>query len=137
MAEFALGKFKMETSENFDEYMKALGVGMVMRKLGNAATPTMEITVSGDEYELKTITTFKTTSIKFKLGEAFEENTADGRTVKSTITVDGNTLVHEQKGNKEKKEKDSVLRRTFDGDTCTLVCEADGVKATRVYKKEA
>ena len=39
----------------------------------------------------------------------------------ATLTMDGNTLVHDQKGNKEKEEKDSVIRRTFDGDTMTLV----------------
>ena len=39
----------------------------------------------------------------------------------ATLTMDGNTLVHDQKGNKEKEEKDSVIRRTFEGDTMTLV----------------
>lgn len=53
-----------------------------MRKMGNAATPTVEITKDGDTYTMKTITTFKTTEIKFKLGEEFEETTADGRVVK-------------------------------------------------------
>lgn len=58
------------------------GVGLVMRKMGNAATPTVEISLEDGVYTLKTITTFKTTEIKFKLGEEFEETTADGRTVK-------------------------------------------------------
>lgn len=58
------------------------GVGLVMRKMGNAATPTVEITLEDGTYTLKTITTFKTTEIKFKLGEEFEETTADGRNVK-------------------------------------------------------
>ena len=40
--------------------------------------------------------------------------------------MDGNTLVHDQKGNKEKEEKDSVIRRTFDGDTMTLVSGCGG-----------
>lgn len=50
--------------------------------MGNAATPTVEITEEDGTYTLKTITTFKTTEIKFKVGEEFEETTADGRTVK-------------------------------------------------------
>ena len=49
--------------------------------------PTVEITEDGGEFELKTITTFKTTTIKFKLGEPFEEETADGRKV--TVGVRG------------------------------------------------
>lgn len=53
-----------------------------MRKMGNAATPTVEITEEDGTYTLKTTTTFKTTEVKFKLGEEFEETTADGRVVK-------------------------------------------------------
>jgi len=46
--------------------------------MANNATPTTEITKNGDEWNIKTITTFKTTEIKFKLGEPFDEETADG-----------------------------------------------------------
>ena len=67
---------------DYDGGMFVSGVGMVMRKMGNAATPTVEITLEDGTYTLKTVTTFKTTEIKFKLGEEFEETTADGRTVK-------------------------------------------------------
>ncbi|XP_037071640.1 sodium/calcium exchanger regulatory protein 1-like [Pollicipes pollicipes] len=135
MTDKMVGKWKMESSENFDEYMKTLGVGFMMRKMGNTLVPTVEITEADGEYELKTVTTFKTTVIKFKLDVPFEEETADGRKVQATMTMDGNTLVHEQKGNKEKEEKDSVLKRTFDGDTMTLTCTVDDVTATRVYKR--
>ena len=71
---------------------------MVMRKMGNAATPTVEITLEDGTYSLKTITTFKTTEIKFKLGEEFEETTADGRTVKVRQSTD--VVVSERRGKK-------------------------------------
>ncbi|XP_045132890.1 sodium/calcium exchanger regulatory protein 1-like [Portunus trituberculatus] len=131
-----VGKYKMETSEGFDEFMKALGVGMVMRKMGNAATPTVEILLEDGTYTLKTVTTFKTTEIKFKLGEEFEETTADGRTVKSTITLDGNKLIHNQVGDKEKKEKDSVLTREFTDTEMLMECKVDDVVCKRVYKRQ-
>lgn len=50
--------------------------------MANTATPVQEITVNGDEWNIKTSTTFKSTDIKFKLGEEFIEETADGRKVK-------------------------------------------------------
>ena len=53
-----------------------------MRKLGGSVKPTQEISVDGDKWHIKTITTFKTTELKFTLNEPFEETTADGRTVK-------------------------------------------------------
>ena len=61
-----------------------LGVGLVMRKMANMAKPTIEISVDGDNWTIKTITTIKTTEITFKLNEEFNETTADGRKVKVT-----------------------------------------------------
>ncbi|KAK8743640.1 hypothetical protein OTU49_001180 [Cherax quadricarinatus] len=130
------GKYKMESSENFDEFMKALGVGLVMRKMGNAATPTVEITKDGDFYTMKTITTFKNTEVKFKLGEEFAETTADGRDVKSTITLEGNKMTHNQKGDPEKKEKDSVLIREFTDSEMIMECKVDDIVCKRVYKRQ-
>jgi ketosteroid isomerase-like protein len=126
------GSYKLTKSENFEEYMKAIGVGLVMRKMAATATPTTEITQNGDDWNIKTSTTFKTTEIKFKLGEPFDEETADGRKCKSTITQEGDKkLVHEQKSG------DSTLKivREFKDDEMTMILEAPGVTSTRVYKK--
>jgi len=131
-----IGKYKLETSENFDDFMKALGVGMVMRKMANAATPVLEIVLDNDTYSMKTTTTFKTTEIKFKLGEEFEETTADGRVVKSTITLDGLKMTHNQKGDPEKKEKDSVLTREFTDKEMIMECKVDDIISKRVYKRQ-
>lgn len=80
--------------------MHIIGVGLVLRKMGNTVSPTLELTKEGDEYTLHTVSTFKSTAIKFKLGEEFDEETLDGRKVKSIITMDGNKLIQEQKGDK-------------------------------------
>lgn len=50
--------------------------------MANAASPSLDITEEDGNYMIKTSTTFKTTEINFKLGEEFEEATADGRNVK-------------------------------------------------------
>ncbi|XP_043196390.1 sodium/calcium exchanger regulatory protein 1-like [Amphibalanus amphitrite] len=136
MTETMIGKWKMESSENFDEYMKALDVNVMLRKMASTASPTVEISEQGGTFQLTTCTAFKTTTITFRLGEQFNEETADGRKVKSTMTWEDGTLVHDQKGDTEKGQKDTVLRRTFDGDTMTLKCTVDDITATRVYKRE-
>ncbi|MCL4134227.1 UNVERIFIED_CONTAM: hypothetical protein GTU68_066688 [Idotea baltica] len=92
-----------------------------MRKMGNAASPAVEITEEDGVYTLKTITTFKTTEIKFKLGEEFDESTADGREVKSTVTADGSKWIHKQIGDKKKEEKDSTLTREFSDEGFNMV----------------
>ena len=53
-----------------------------MRKMANMAKPTLEIAVNEDQWNIKTITTIKTTEISFKLNTEFDETTADGRKVK-------------------------------------------------------
>ncbi|XP_071448232.1 fatty acid-binding protein, muscle isoform X1 [Hetaerina americana] len=129
--DFAGKKYKMISSENFDDYMKALGVGLVTRKMGNAVTPTVEVSEKDGTYTLKTSSTFKNSEISFKLGEEFEEETVDGRKVKSVVTKDGNKLIHVQKG-----EKETTIIREFNGDEMKAILKVDDVVCTRVYKSE-
>lgn len=58
-----------------------------MRKMANMAKPTLEIAVNEDQWNIKTITTIKTTEISFKLNEEFNETTADGRKVKVRLKM--------------------------------------------------
>ncbi|XP_018799053.1 PREDICTED: probable fatty acid-binding protein [Bactrocera latifrons] len=122
-------KYKLEKSENFDEYMKELGVGMVMRKMGNSVSPTVELKKDGETYTFTTTSTFKTSSINFKLGEEFDEETLDGRKVKSVITLEGNKLVQEQKG-----DKPSTIIREFTDSELVTTLTINGVKSVRLYK---
>ena len=51
--------------------------------------PTTVIAVEGDVVTLKTQSTFKNTEISFKIGEEFDETTADDRKVKVRFTGSG------------------------------------------------
>lgn len=130
MASGLAGKWILESSENFDEYMTVLGVNIITRTMAKAAVPTQEIKVNGDEWYIKTSTTFKTTEISFKIGEEFDETTADGRKVKTTCTIDGNTLIQDQKGT-----HDSVLKRELKDDKMVMVLTVQDVVCTRIYKR--
>merc|ERR1712002_1007517 len=101
--------------------------------MANAATPVVTVTKEEDEtYNIKQVTTFKTTEIKFKLGEEFDETTADGRVVKSTITLDGNTLKHKQVGDASKKEKDSTMDREFTDTHMNMFCKVDDITYSQI-----
>ena len=76
--------------------------------MGASVSPVVEVTKDGDEYVMKTTSTFKTSDIKFKPGVEFDEETADGRKVKSVITIDDNKMIHIQKG-----EKETIIEREF------------------------
>ncbi|KAK2714012.1 fatty acid-binding protein-like [Artemia franciscana] len=126
------GKFKLVSSENFDEYMKAIGVGFATRKIANSLSPTVEISVNEEgEYTLKTSSTFKTSEIKFKLGEEFDEERQDGKKVKSTVTKEGNKLTHVMKAD----DKPSTITREVNGDEMKTILTVDDVVCTRLYKR--
>lgn len=122
--------WKLIDSQNFDEYMKALGkflentfrrawarwtclylvrskprsvsfrlapnflagVGFATRQVGNVTKPTVVISQEGDKVVVKTLSTFKNTEISFKLGEEFDESTADDRNVKVGALLTGHII---------------------------------------------
>ncbi|MFT7811108.1 fatty acid-binding protein, heart [Arapaima gigas] len=131
MVDAFVGTWNLKESKNFDEYMKALGVGFATRQVGNMTKPTTIISVDGDVITLKTQSTFKNTEIKFKLGEEFEETTADDRKVKSVITLDGNKMVHVQKWD----GKETTLLREVNDNNLMLTLTLGDVVSTRSYVK--
>ncbi|CAF0970504.1 unnamed protein product, partial [Brachionus calyciflorus] len=97
MVESFIGTWKLISSENFDDLMKELGVGYVKRKLGNQMKPNIVFAKNSDEITFTTISSIRTIEIKFKLNEEFDEETPDGRNVKTIFTIDGNKLIQTQK----------------------------------------
>ncbi|CAG2102862.1 unnamed protein product [Medioppia subpectinata] len=81
------GTFKLNTSNNFDEFLEELGVNVVLINMAKMSTPVVNITKDGDTYTLKTIAGFKNSEIKFELGKEFEEARMDGKTVKIIIAL--------------------------------------------------
>merc|ERR1712038_1569319 len=117
------GKYKLATSENFEEFMKVLGVGLLTRKLGNKTSPTVTITKEGDEYNFRQ-DSIKTSEFKFKVDVPFEEITTMSQ-------LAPNKMRHEMKGTDG--GKDSVCVREFFADKLIAVCQCEGVETTRVY----
>ncbi|XP_012942507.1 sodium/calcium exchanger regulatory protein 1 [Aplysia californica] len=128
--EFAPGKWDLDTTDKFDDYMKALGVGMATRMIANKLKPRQEISVTDGEWNIKTSSTFKTSEVKFRIGEEFQETTADGRTVKTTVSVDGTKLIQDQQA-----EVPSKIVREFTKDGFTMTLTAKDVVCTRTYKR--
>ncbi|XP_026271769.1 fatty acid-binding protein, muscle isoform X1 [Frankliniella occidentalis] len=128
---FANKKYKLDSSENFDDFMKALGVSFVTRQVGNAVSPVVHLTVDGDKYTLTSTSSFKTSTISFKLGEPFDQETPDGRKVKATITLEGdNTLVENQEGS----GKTTKIVREFSANEIKMILTVDNIVCTRIYK---
>lgn len=93
------------------------------RKMGSSVSPVVELTENNGLYTLKTTSPFKNSEIKFKLGEEFDEETPDGRKVKSICTLEENKLVQIQKSDKQ-----TTIERVF---------TPTEMKAVRMVKKKS
>jgi hypothetical protein len=132
MAEKFIGTWALDFSEKFDEYMKAVDVSYVTRKMAAVLKPNVILSVNGDTWTLKTESTLKVSETSFKLGEEYEETTPDGRTVMTTFTLDNDgKLVQEQKG----KVPSIITRELIDDNTLLTTCVAKDVTCKRKYKK--
>uniref|UniRef100_A0A4W6CXV9 Cellular retinoic acid-binding protein 1 n=2 Tax=Lates calcarifer TaxID=8187 RepID=A0A4W6CXV9_LATCA len=131
MAEAFVGTWNLKESENFDDYMKELGVGFATRKVGNLTKPTTVISLDGDKVTVKTHSTIKNTELSFKLGEEFDETTADDRKVKSIVNIEDGKMVHVQKWG----DKETSLVREVNGNTLVLTLTIGQVVCKRRYEK--
>lgn len=87
--------------------------------MGNAVSPVVDLQKDGEEYVLNSVSTFKNIALKFQPGVEFDQDTPDGRKVKATVTIDGNTLVEVQKN---ADGSQTVINRTFSDDEVKMVC---------------
>lgn len=133
MVDAFVGTWKLVDSKNFDDYMKELGVGFATRQVASMTKPTTIIEVNGDVIVIKTQSTFKSTEISFKMGEEFDETTADDRKVKTTVTLDGGKLIQVQKWD---GKESTLVRELIDG-KLILTLTYGKVVCTRTYEKEA
>ncbi|XP_037549024.1 fatty acid binding protein 4a [Nematolebias whitei] len=133
MVEKFVGTWKMISSENFDEYMKALGVGFATRQVGNRTKPNFVLSLDDQgTICMKSQSTFKTTEVKFKLNEPFDETTADDRKTRSVVTLENGKLVQKQSW----EGKETCIERDISDGKLIARCIMGDVVAVRMYVKE-
>ena len=132
------GTWELESSENFDEYMKELGklkrfqarlgknascrsvfmsnffllgVGFMMRKAAATIKPKVIIKNDGKKWTFILQSSLKTTEINCEEDVEFDEDTADGRKSKTTVRAEGpNKIIQEQKDPKTGKVVTTIVR---------------------------
>ncbi|XP_059916287.1 cellular retinoic acid-binding protein 1a [Gadus macrocephalus] len=137
MPNFA-GIWKMRSSENFDELLKALGVNAMLRKVAGAAAakPHVEIRQDGEQFYIKTSTTVRTTEINFTIGEEFCEETVDGRKCKSLPVWETENKIHCNQTLVDGDGPKTFWTRELNGEELVLTFGADDVVCTRIYMRE-
>jgi len=132
MSDIVVGTYTLKKSDNFDNFLKELGMNILKRGAASLASATVTVSQDGDNWNIKTQSTFGNSEIKFKLGEEFDEDRLDGVKVKSTITLEGNKMTQIQKGGKY----DVTIIREFDEDNMTAIATTNEVTSTRTYARK-
>ncbi|XP_076814408.1 fatty acid-binding protein, liver-like [Clavelina lepadiformis] len=126
------GTWNIKNSENFDEYMKAIGVGAALRKMGNIAKPVLTIEINGSAIKMKSESTARTMTTECTMDQEWDEETADGRKCKSIMVMEGDKLVQRQKW----EGKESILTRYVDGDDLLQIeCVLGNIVSKRTYER--
>ncbi|VIO98393.1 Uncharacterized protein BM_BM6503 [Brugia malayi] len=93
VAEKFAGTWTFADSENFDAYLKQIGVGLIMRGIAKNLKPTLTFSMNGNKWKIVSESRFKKHVWEFELDEEFDETTPDGRQVKSKFFLEGDVLV--------------------------------------------
>ena len=136
MEEKAKGKYERVSEEQYEDFLKALGVNFMLRKAASVSTPVMEVSELGGVWSIKTSTSLKAMELKFKIGEAFNETTPDGREVSAMVTLEGNKFISEQTA-KKSGQKSTKTVREFTGSECivTMTIIGSDIVCVQKFKK--
>merc|ERR1712002_430413 len=86
MVDAFVGKFVVESRENYDGFMKGVGVPDEYIEKGRDAKVTTEIAQNGDSFVITRIRPAGTTSNTLTLGQESELDTIKGDKIKVTVT---------------------------------------------------
>ena len=68
------GKYTRTSAEKYEEFLKEMNVGYLLRKAATVSTPTLEVSEADGVWTIKTSTTLKSMELKFKVSERTDTN---------------------------------------------------------------
>ncbi|KAM6945015.1 fatty acid-binding protein, liver-type [Lycodopsis pacificus] len=92
------GKYQLESQENFESFMKAIGLPDELIQKGKDIKSISEIEEDGDNFKVTVTTGSKILVNTFKIGEEAELETLTGEKAKAVVQRDGNKLTVILKG---------------------------------------
>ncbi|XP_038156231.1 fatty acid-binding protein, heart-like [Cyprinodon tularosa] len=134
MVEQFVGTWKMTSSENFDELMKAFGMGASQRQTANQNRP--KFTLSMDDQgmiSMKSLNIFGTPEIQFKLNEPFVQKTINNKETKTVVTLENGKLIQKHSGD----GGDFIIEREISDGQLIARSKRGNVEAVRTFEKEA
>merc|ERR1711931_15642 len=121
------GKYQLESQENFEPFMKAIGLPDELIQKGKDVKSVSEIEETGDSFKVTVTTGPKVLVNQFTIGQEAELETITGEKCKGVVTREGNKLKVALKG------IDSVTELV--GDTIVHTMTVAGIVYKRISKR--
>jgi len=129
------GRYKLVSSENFNEALQELGIGFFQRFLAGMANPVVHFATLGEgKYNVKAVTAFKTSEYTFEINKPFEKERMDGAMVTTVVTLEGNKFIEVESG-PAVDGKVVQITREFVGNTLNVTFRVNNVICHRVYER--
>ncbi|XP_061529369.1 fatty acid-binding protein, liver-type-like [Phycodurus eques] len=121
------GKYQLESQENFEPFMKAIGLPDELIQKGKDVKSVSEIEESGNDFKVTVTTGSKVLVNSFTIGQEAELETITGEKVKAVVQRESNTLKVSLKG------IESVTR--LEGDTIVNTMTLGDIVYKRTSKR--
>ncbi|NWS90418.1 FABPL protein, partial [Toxostoma redivivum] len=122
------GKYQLQSQENFEPFMRALGLPEEEIQKGKDLKSISEIVQDGKKFKITVTTGSKVLKNEFTIGEESEIELLNGEKAKVVVQMEGNNkLVTEVKGMKSVTE--------VNGDTITYTMTMGDLTLKRVSKR--
>lgn len=130
-----MGKFERTEQKNYEEFLKALGVNLLLRKAALISTPIMEVSLDQGVWTIKQSTTLKTMEMKFMVGVECDDVTPDGREVKMIVTNEEGAFLMLQKAKKLGEKSTKSTRKMVGKNEMIYTMEVVGEPDTLCVQK--
>ncbi|GAB0187984.1 fatty acid-binding protein, liver [Grus americana] len=121
------GKYELQSQENFEPFMKALGLPDDQIQKGKDIKSISEIVQDGKKFKVTVTTGSKVLHNEFTVGEECEMELLTGEKVKAVVQLEGNKLVANLKGLTSVTE--------LNGDTITNTLTMGDLTYKRISKR--
>ncbi|NXQ24791.1 FABPL protein, partial [Alaudala cheleensis] len=121
------GKYELQSQENFEPFMRAIGLPEDQIQKGKDIKSVSEIVQDGKKFTVTVTTGSKVMKNQFTIGEESEIELMTGEKVKAVVQMEGNKLITEAKGMKSVTE--------LNGDTITHTMTVGDITFKRVSKR--
>ncbi|KAK3084086.1 hypothetical protein FSP39_007900 [Pinctada imbricata] len=127
------GKWKLDRSENFDNFLKEMGLNVVFRKMAGAAKPCIEVKVEDGVVKIISKVSFFNKVMTIRLDEEYKE-TFDGLEMNCHSRWENGKLITEAIPAGEGKGKPQTFIRERVNDELVQTMTVGDVICTRVFK---